>query len=45
MLFDAGKTAVHRAHDAEQAVEDLRVLAKRGGVLGPVPASLPLACA
>ena len=33
MLFDAGKAAVHRAHDAEQAIERLRVLAQRGRVL------------
>ncbi len=33
MLLDAGKAAVHRAHDAEQAIERLRVLAQRGRVL------------
>ena len=33
MLFDAGKAAVHRAHDAELAIERLRVLAQRGRVL------------
>jgi hypothetical protein len=33
MLLHAGQAAMHRAHDAKEAVERLGVLAQRGRVL------------